>query len=226
VLLVAPQDAPSRARGILLWGSRRMTDWPMLPPGAAVDDAQPDVGEVTRLLRAAQGGEAAALDRLVPLVYDDLRRLARRQLGREYVERTLNPTALVHESYLKLGGGAMVARDRAHFLALAARAMRQVLVDHARERKADKRGGGSWERTTLTDGASVGELDPDGLLLLDEALAKLEPRQRQIVECRFFGGMEEVEIAAALGVSERTVQRDWVKARARIYSYVYPEATA
>ena len=191
-----------------------------------MDGAQLHVGEVTRLLQAAREGEPAALERLVPLVYEDLRRLARRQLGHEYGERTLNPTALVHESYLKLGGGAMVASDRAHFLALAARAMRQVLVDHARDRKAAKRGGGSWERTTLTDGAWVREFDPDGMLVLDEALAELEPRQRQVVECRFFGGMEEQEIAVALGVSERTVHRDWVKARAWLYRYFYPEPTA
>lgn len=190
-----------------------------------MDSAQLDVGEVTRLLQAAREGEPAALERLVPLLYEDLRRLARRQLGHEYGERTLNATALVHESYLKLGQGAMVARDRAHFLAIAARAMRQVLVDHARDRKAAKRGGGLWERTTLTDGAWAGEFDPDGILALDEGLSKLEPRQRQVVECRFFGGMEEQEIAAALGVSERTVHRDWVKARAWLYRYFYPEPT-
>jgi RNA polymerase sigma factor (TIGR02999 family) len=192
--------------------------------GSPSDETSPGPGEVTRLLRAAQEGEPSALERLVPLLYDDLRRLARRQLGREYAERSLNPTGLVHESYLKLGGGALAARDRAHFLALAARAMRQVLVDHARERKAAKRGAGDWERTTLTDGVWVNELDDHGVLLLDEALARLQPRQRQVVECRFFGGMEDREIAVALGVSERTVNRDWMKARARLYSYFYPEA--
>jgi RNA polymerase sigma factor (TIGR02999 family) len=188
-----------------------------------MDDPQLDVGEVTRLLQAAHHGEADALERLLPLVYEDLRRLARRQLGYEYVERTLNPTALVHESYLKLGRAAMAAHDRAHFLAIAARAMRQVLVDQARDRKAAKRGGGAWDRTTLTDGAWVGEFDPDNMLALDDALGKLEPRQRQVVECRFFGGMEEQEIAAALGVSERTVHRDWIKARAWLYRYFYPD---
>ena len=184
---------------------------------------QPDIGEVTRLLRRAQDGESAALERLVPLVYEDLRRLARRQLGHEYAERSLNATALVHESYLKLGAGALTATDRAHFLAIAARAMRQVLVDHARDRKAAKRGGGMWERTTLTDGAWVREFDVDGVLALDDALAALEPRQRQVVECRFFGGMEEQEIAVALGVSERTVHRDWMKARAWLYRHFNPE---
>jgi len=190
-----------------------------------MDDPQLDIGEVTRLLRAANEGEGAALERLVPLVYDDLRRLAQRQLGREYGERTLNATALVHESYLKLGAIGLVARDRAHFLAIAARAMRQVLVDHARDRKAAKRGGGVWERTTLTDGAWAREFDPDGMLMLDEALTELDPRQRQVVECRFFGGMEEREIAAALGVSERTVHRDWIKARAWLHRYFYHEPT-
>jgi len=188
-----------------------------------MDDSKLDVGEVTRLLQAAYDGEADALERLFPLVYDELRRLARRQLGYEYAERTLNPTALVHESYLKLGHSAMAARDRTHFLAIAARAMRQVLVDQARDRKAAKRGGGAWERTTLTDGAWAGEFDPDGVLALNEALDKLEPRQRQVVECRFFGGMEEREIAAALGISERTVHRDWIKARAWLYRYFYPD---
>ena len=190
-----------------------------------MDESALDAGEVTRLLLAAREGEGDALDRLLPLVYDDLRRLARRQLGFEYVERTLDPTALVHESYLKLGRPALAARDRAHFLAIAARAMRQVLVDQARDRKAAKRGGGAWERTTLTDGAWAAELDADGMLALDDALGRLDPRQRQVVECRFFGGMEEQEIAAALGISERTVHRDWLKARAWLYRYFYPEST-
>jgi RNA polymerase sigma factor (TIGR02999 family) len=184
------------------------------------------LGEVTRLLEAARAGEPDALERVVPLVYDDLRRLARRQLRREYGERTLNATGLVHEAYLKLAGsGTLVAADRAHFLAIAARAMRQVLVDHARERKAAKRGGG-WERTTLTDGVWVGEFQPDEILALDEAIQELDPRQRQVVEYRFFGGMGEREIADVLGVSERTVHRDWMKARAWLYHRFYPGAEA
>jgi RNA polymerase sigma-70 factor (ECF subfamily) len=185
-----------------------------------------DIGEVTRLLRSAREGEPAALEQLVPLVYEDLRRLARRQLSYEHDERTLNPTALVHESYLRMSAGILAAEDRAHFLALAARVMRQVLVDHARGRKAAKRGGGLWERTTLTDGAWIRELSPDDVLSLDEALESLPPRQRQIVECRFFGGMEDKEIAAALGVSERTILRDWAKARAWLYRHLYPESPA
>lgn len=188
-----------------------------------MNQGQLDPGEVTRLLRSARGGEPDALERLVPLLYEDLRRLARSQLRGEYVERTLDATGLVHECYLKLGPGAMAATDRAHFLAIAARAMRQVLVDHARDRKAAKRGGGAWMRTTLNDDALVGELDLDGVLALDEAVAGLEPRQRQVVECRIYGGMDDEEIAQALGVSGRTVHRDWLKARAWLYRHFYPE---
>ncbi len=188
-----------------------------------VDTAHSDAGEITKLVRSARDGAPGALDLLVPLLYQDLRRLARRQLGHEYADRTLNATALVHESWLKLGTAALAATDRAHLLAIAARAMRQVLVDQARERNAAKRGGGLWARTTLTDGVWAREFDPDAVLALEEAIAALEPRQRQVVECRFFGGMEEREIAAALGVTERTVHRDWVKARAWLYRYFHPD---
>jgi RNA polymerase sigma factor (TIGR02999 family) len=178
-------------------------------------------GDVTRLLRAVRDGDRAALDQVVPLVYDDLRRMARRQLARELGARTMQPTTLVHESYLKLAaGGAVRAADRAHFLAIAAHAMRQVLVDHARSRRAAKRGAG-WARVTLGDEAWVASLEPEELLALDDALQQLEPRQRQVVEYRFFGGMEEAEIAEVLGVTDRTVRRDWVKARAWLYRSLY-----
>jgi len=174
-------------------------------------------GEVTRLLRAAREGDAGAIDRIVPLVYEDLRRLARRQLAREFGPQSVRPTELVHEAYVKLSiGGAEAAADRAHFLAIAARAMRQVLIDEARSRRAAKRGGG-WARTTLAAGHWVTDFDVDELLTLNDALDALDPRQRQVVECRFFGGMQESEIAVALGVTERTVGRDWVKARAWLY---------
>jgi RNA polymerase sigma factor (TIGR02999 family) len=182
-------------------------------------------GEVTRLLEAAVGGDQDALDRLVPLVYDDLRRLAHRQLGREGRGHTLQTTGLVHEAYLKLAGGAGVgAANRAHFLAIAARAMRQVLVDYARRRKAEKRGGGVV-CVTLNDGDQGMDVTSDDLLALDDVLEQLEPRQRQVVELRFFGGLEEKDIAEALGVSERTVRRDWVKARAWLYRALYPQQT-
>lgn len=182
-----------------------------------VASAAARTGEVTRLLRAAREGDARAIDRVVPLVYDDLRRLARRQLGRGFGPQTLHPTDLVHEAYVKLSvGGAAAAVDRAHFLAIAARAMRQVLVDQARQRQAVKRGGG-WKRATLSGSHRVTDVDIDELLTLNDALDELDARQRQVVECRFFAGMEEVEIAEALGVTERTVRRDWVKARAWLY---------
>lgn len=155
----------------------------------------------------------ASVDALVPLVYDELRRLAERQLARELGPRSLQPTTLVHEAWLKLASHAPALADRGHFLAIAARAMRQVLVDHARERHAAKRGGG-WARTTLTDGTAVHEQEPDALIALDAALARLEPRQRQVVECRYFAGFDDDETALALGITARTVRRDWVKARA------------
>ena len=179
-------------------------------------------GDVTQLLQAVRDGDREALDQLMPLVYDELRALARRQLGRERAGHTLHATGLVHEAYVKIAGGpAIGAVDRAHFLAIAARAMRQVLVDHARRKKAAKRGG-EWERTTLTDGSGQVEFGHEEMLALDEALEGLDERQRQVVECRFFGGMEEHEIATALDISERTVRRDWVKARAWLYRTLYP----
>ena len=176
------------------------------------------IGEVTRLLRAARDGDASAIDRVVPLVYEDLRLLARRQVGRGFGPQTVRPTELVHEAYVKLsvGNSAAVAVDRAHFLAIAARAMRQVLIDEARNRHAAKRGGG-WQRATLSGSHWIADFDVDELLTLNDALDELDPRQRQVVECRFFGGMEESEIAEALGITERTVRRDWVKARAWLY---------
>jgi RNA polymerase sigma factor (TIGR02999 family) len=174
-------------------------------------------GEVTRILASVRAGDRAALDRLFPLVYEQLRDLARRQLRRGSGSDTLQATGLVHEAYLKLAGAdALDAENRAHFLAIAARAMRQILVDRARARFAQKRSGG-WERTTLSDGAAAVDIDTGDLIALAEALDQLEPRQRQVVEYRFFAGMEEQEIATALGVSDRTVRRDWIKARAWLF---------
>lgn len=178
-------------------------------------------GDVTVLLGAARDGDRHALDRLLPLVYDDLRAVAEREMRREAAGHTLQPTALVHEAFLRLTGAAGSASDRAHFLAIAARAMRQVLVDHARRRSAAKRGGG-LAPATLTDGIGDGPLNAEEILALDRALETLDPRQRQVVECRFFAGMEETEIATALGLSERTVRRDWAKARAWLYRELYP----
>lgn len=178
------------------------------------------VGEVTQLLRAARAGEPEALDRIIPLVYDELRILARRQLRREHGERTMHPTSLVHEAFMRLGGSVLHAEDRPHLLSIAARLMRQVLVDDGRRRSAAKRSPG-LDHAGRDDQDIAPQLDVGELLALDDALSALEPRQRQVVECRFFGGMEEREIAAALGVTERTVRRDWVKARAWLYRMLY-----
>jgi RNA polymerase sigma factor (TIGR02999 family) len=180
-------------------------------------------GDVTQLLGSLRDGDADALDRLLPLVYDELRGLARAELSRHYDPPTLQATGLVHDAYLKLAGGAgLDARSRAHFLAIAGRAMRQVLVDNARRRSAAKRGGGAIH-ATLMDGGHALEVRSDELLALDEALEQLDARQRQIVECRFFAGMDENEIASALDVSTRTVRREWVKARAWLVRALMPE---
>jgi RNA polymerase sigma factor (TIGR02999 family) len=172
-----------------------------------------ELGDVTRLLQSAAAGDRAALDRVLPILYDDLRRLARRQLAREKGVRAIHPTTLVHEAYLKLASSVPTARDRSHLLAIAAHAMRQVLVDHARERQRAKRGP-DWVATTLTDAVATKPLNSEEILALDDALERLDPRQRQVVECRFFAGLDDEEIAQALGVTARTVRRDWVKARA------------
>lgn len=183
--------------------------------------------EVTALLRDVKNGDRGAFDQLLPKVYGELRRVAERQLWRERQGHTLRATALVHEVYLKLVDQAQVEwQGRAHFLAVSARAMRQILIDHARRKAAEKRGG-DWERTTLGSGEGFGvEMSMEDLLTLDQALddlEKLEPRLRQVVEYRFFGGMTEQQIAEVLGVTTRTVQRDWVKARAWLYKELYPE---
>lgn len=181
--------------------------------------------DVTRLLQQLHSGDVQALEQLYPLVYDELRRAALRALARERVAHTLQATELVHEAYLKLLGPLHVDwQNRAHFLAVAARAMRQILVDHARRRHAEKRGGG-MEHVTLGDAEADLSLPAEELLALDDALHRLEavePRLRRVVEYRFFGGLTEGEIAQVLGVTERTVQRDWVKARAWLHKEIYP----
>lgn len=185
----------------------------------------PAPGEVTRLLAAVRAGDNAAVDRLFPLVHGELRAIAARLLRREAPGHTLEPTELVHEAYLRLAAaGPGGAENRAHFLGIAARAMRHLLVDHARRRKSAKRGGGAVPLRVSS--AQIGiDLDSDEVLALDDALdrlGELEPRLRQVVECRFFGGLTEDETAEALGVTSRTVQRDWAKARAWLYKELYP----
>ena len=177
-------------------------------------------GTVTRELAALQDGDRAAFERLLPLVYAELHGVAERALAREHVGHTLQATELVHEAFFKLAGAAPAAHDRAHFLGLAARVMRQVLVEHARRRLADKRGGG-LPFVTLGDAVAAVAVRDEELIALDDALRRLDelsPRLRTVVECRFFAGMSEREVADALGVTERTVQRDWVKARAWLHA--------
>lgn len=180
-------------------------------------------GRVTRLLRRWRDGDTDALDRLLPLVYDDLRRIARRHLGGERPGHTLNTTALVNESYLNLvSGEGPDGRDRAQFFALASRVMRNVLVDYARRRRARKRGG-DRVRITLEPGLASVEPPVDDLLALDEALEWLGERNgrlARVVECRFFGGMTVAETAEALEVSTRTVERDWARARAHLHRFL------
>ena len=170
----------------------------------------------TDVLTELRSGRHGALDQLIPLVYNELRAIAHRQLALRARGSTLSTTALVHETYLKLVDQSRADwRDRAHFLAVASIAMRHVLVDRAKARATLKRGG-ERRRITLDDSHIAVDDQPDALLQLDGAmnrLAELQPRLARVVECRFFGGLTEDEIAEALGVTVRTVQRDWAKAR-------------
>lgn len=175
--------------------------------------------QVTALLDTAARGDGGVVDRLVPLVYDELRAIAHRQLEREHGDRTLQTTELVHEVYLRLAGDANVtACGRAYFFAAAARAMRQVLVARARRRNAAKRGGGAHV-VTLGEADAVNGLAIE-LVDLDDALRRLErrsPRQVKVVEYRFFAGLSVEETADVLGVSTRTVESDWAVARAWLF---------
>ena len=196
----------------------------------------PERGAVTALLERARAGDAGAEAQLLPLVYADLRRAAERLLRREQRGHTLQPTDLVHEGYLKLVGGEVPdARNRRHFVAIAARVMRvltavqldhladrvmrQVLVDHARKRSAAKRGAGYVEVRVTNADAGL-DFDIAEMIALDDALERLgqrNPRLPRVVELRFFAGLSEEEAAEVLGVTSRTVQRDWATARAWLY---------
>jgi RNA polymerase sigma factor (TIGR02999 family) len=178
-----------------------------------------DAGDITVLLDAARDGDRAALDRVLSTLYQELHGMARRQLAGQHHGHTLDATALVHEAYLKLigrGNGSARFDDRAHFFAYAASAMRSVIVDYARQRLAQKRGGDLHRVTELPENLEGGfSLDED-MLGLDTALTRLsgvDPRLTQVVELRYFAGLSELEIAALLQRSERSVRRDWQKAR-------------
>jgi len=176
--------------------------------------------EVTGLLQAWSDGDQAALDRLIPLVYAELHRLAKRYMGREHEGHTLQTSALVNEAYLRLVDAHGVRwQNRAHFFAVSAQIMRWILVDFARTRQNLKRGDGA-RQVTLDEGLIVSPESGADLLALDEALeqlAVLNPRQSRVVELRYFGGLNEEEAAEALNVSPRTVRHDWSLARAWLY---------
>ena len=199
---------------------------------AASDAADEEIAAALVLLRR---GAPEGMDRLIPLVYTELRRMAHRQLSAEPVGHTLSTTALVHEAYLRLADQTRAElANRAHFFALASRAMRRVLVDYARRHGADRRGGAQQRRVSLEHAESVGDdalmmaARRDELLALDEALERLsavDERLARVVECRFFGGLTEGETAEALGVSRRTVASDWVMAKGWLYRALRADGT-
>jgi RNA polymerase sigma factor (TIGR02999 family) len=173
--------------------------------------------EITRALEQLSSGNQTALDGLLPAVYDHLRRIAERELRREQTGHTLNPTALVHEAYLKLVQLERITwQGRVHFFGACAQMMRRILISHARARKSEKRGAGV-AHASLDDVIVAVSERPDALLALDEALdrlAALDPRKAKVVEYRYFAGMEIEEVAEVMGASAATVKRDWTAARA------------
>jgi RNA polymerase sigma factor (TIGR02999 family) len=181
--------------------------------------------EVTRLLQSWRQGDAGALERLLPLIYDELHAIARRHMQGERPDHTLQTTALIHEAYLRLCGADVTWEGRVHFLAVAAQTMRRVLVDHARARSRDKRGGGEAP-VTLDDALAASPERPDDLLALDEALTRLsalDERKARAVELHYFGGLTYDETAAALEVSAATVDRELRMAKAWLYRELGPE---
>lgn len=179
------------------------------------------MGDITSLLNRWGQGDGQALEALLPLVYEELRRLARRHLRQERPGHTLQPTALVHEAFLRLSGlRELQLNNRAHFYGAAARTMRRVLVDHARRHRAQKRGGGGEALADLGAAANVGvdtRLDFEALDEALEALERLAPEKARVVELRYFGGLSVEDTAACLGVSPATVKRHWSFARAWLF---------
>jgi RNA polymerase sigma factor (TIGR02999 family) len=179
--------------------------------------------EVTRLLLEWSNGDKSALEKLIPLVYDELRRMARQYMRRERPGHTLQSAALVNEAYLKLIDCSRVGwQNRAHFFAVAAQLMRRILIDHARSRNYAKRGGGI-RKVSLDEAAILSEDRAEELIAIDNALnrlATLDPRKGRIVELRFFGGLDLDETAEVLGISSPTVQREWRKAKAWLFQEV------
>ena len=186
-----------------------------------------NAGQVTLLLHAVQAGDSGAFDQLVPLVYDELRRIAHRHLRRSKRGQTLNTTALVHEVYVKMAHqNGLALEDRASFLAVSACAMRQVVIQFARSRNAVKRGEGAAP-LPLDEASLAVDAEAESVLEIDRALTRLRQRNAQlaqVVECRFFAGLSEEETAEALGVSLRTAQRLWQRARAWLHDDLSQES--
>src|SRR5262245_38753153 len=190
---------------------------PTLGPMPTTRTPKPNPGSVTRLLHAWRDGDETARDRLIPIIYDELRRRASRKLRGERRGHTLRPTDLVHETYLRLRAQNPAWQNREQLFAVASRLMRRILVDHARMRAAAKRGG---LRVTLAEGLAAAPAAEIDLLDLDaalEELAALDERAVQLVELRFFGGLKVEEAAEALGVSVATANREWVTARSWLH---------
>jgi len=183
-------------------------------------DPAPPAHEITQLLAEWSNGSQNALDKLYPLVYDELHRMARRYMNRERKGHTLQTTALINEAYVRLVDQKHVHwANRAHFFAISAQIMRRILIDHARRHAYAKRGGGA-QQVSLDETAIIGDDPASALLLLDEALnrlAEMDPRRSQVVELRYFGGLNNEEISGVLKISENTVTRDWNMARAWLY---------
>lgn len=181
------------------------------------------MGDVTQILERARNGDSSAADELLPLIYDELRRLAAAKMARENPGQTLQPTALVHEAWLRLGADEQpVWQNRAHFLAAASEAMRRILVENARRKLRLKRGGGN-ERVELHESAIEAPMDDEKILEVNEALDLLaaeDPQKAQIVKLRFFVGLDHNEIASLLGVNEKTVRRHWEVAKVRLFQIV------
>jgi len=184
--------------------------------------------ETTQILRAIAGGDRSSVDRLLPIVYDQLRALAGHYFRGEAHDHTLQPTALVHEAFVRMVNGPGVAwNDRARFFALAATAMRRILADHARKRRAAKRGG-DWQRIDLDAAVTPPTQRPIDIIALDDALTKLQEmdaRKHSVVEMRFFAGMTVEEVARVLDVSITTVESDWRAARAWLRAQLEREAS-
>jgi RNA polymerase sigma-70 factor (ECF subfamily) len=186
-----------------------------------------DDGEVTILLKAMKNGDECAATKLLPLVYKELHRLASSLMQRERANHTLQPTALIHEAYMRLAGNKVDWQSHQHFIAVAAKVMHRILVDYARAHNAEMRGG-DLQRVELEEGLAISQERSEEILAVDEALEKLQaenPRQAQIVELRYFAGFSVEEVAKVLDISPRSVKRDWREAKEWLFNEIQRTAT-